>query len=43
MAVIFVPMFPELGLPATMAVRFIFPDAPSIPIVISGKPRNSTW
>ncbi|CAM2151176.1 Carboxylesterase 2 [Pararobbsia alpina] len=28
----FVPVVPELGLPASLAVRFVFPHAPSIPI-----------
>jgi phospholipase/carboxylesterase len=32
----FVPIIPELALPATMPVRFVFPYAPSIPISING-------
>ena len=32
----FVPMVPQLQLPAEMAVRFLFPNAPSIPITING-------
>lgn len=31
----FVPIVPELRLPADMAVRFIFPNAPSIPVSIN--------
>ena len=32
----FVPIVSEMRLPSTMAVRFIFPNAPSIPITING-------
>ncbi len=31
----FVPIVPELGLPEDLAVRFVFPHAPSIPITIN--------
>lgn len=31
----FVPVVPELRLPASMAVRFIFPHAPAIPVTIN--------
>ena len=31
----FVPIVPELRLPSDMAVRFIFPNAPSIPVSIN--------
>jgi phospholipase/carboxylesterase len=32
----FVPMVPEMLLPSSMAVRFVFPNAPEIPITING-------
>lgn len=39
----FVPIIPELGLPPTMAVRFVFPNAPSIPITINGGYVMPAW
>jgi phospholipase/carboxylesterase len=39
----FVPIIPQLNLPATMAVRFIFPNAPSIPITINGGHIMPAW
>lgn len=39
----FVPIIPELALPASMAVRFIFPNAPSIPITINGGFVMPAW
>lgn len=39
----FVPIIPELNLPAHMAVRFIFPNAPSIPITINGGYVMPAW
>lgn len=39
----FVPVVPELQLPAGMAVRFIFPHAPSIPITINGGMIMPGW
>ncbi|MEQ8689638.1 MAG: carboxylesterase [Pseudomonadales bacterium] len=39
----FVPIIPELKLPATMAVRFVFPNAPSIPITINGGYVMPAW
>ncbi|EED36383.1 carboxylesterase 1 [Luminiphilus syltensis NOR5-1B] len=39
----FVPIIPELGFPTTMAVRFIFPNAPSIPITINGGYQMPAW
>jgi phospholipase/carboxylesterase len=39
----FVPIIPELGLPSTMAVRFVFPNAPSIPITINGGYVMPAW
>ena len=39
----FAPIIPQLNLPATMAVRFIFPNAPSIPITINGGYVMPAW
>lgn len=39
----FAPMVPELGLPDSMAVRFIFPNAPSIPVTINGGYVMPAW
>jgi len=39
----FAPIIPELNLPATMAVRFVFPNAPSIPITINGGHVMPAW
>ena len=39
----FVPIIPELALPATMAVRFVFPNAPSIPITVNGGFVMPAW
>jgi phospholipase/carboxylesterase len=39
----FVPIIPELKLPATMAVRFLFPNAPSIPVTINGGYLMPAW
>jgi phospholipase/carboxylesterase len=39
----FVPIIPELRLPANMAVRFVFPNAPSIPVTINGGYRMPAW
>jgi phospholipase/carboxylesterase len=39
----FVPVIRELNLPATMAVRFVFPNAPSIPITINGGYVMPAW
>ncbi|ROR97922.1 phospholipase/carboxylesterase [Sinobacterium caligoides] len=39
----FVPIVPELQLPASMAVRFVFPHAPSIPITINGGMVMPAW
>jgi len=39
----FAPIIPELKLPATMAVRFVFPNAPSIPITINGGHVMPAW
>jgi phospholipase/carboxylesterase len=39
----FVPVVPELGLPETLAVRFVFPHAPSLPVTINGGYRMPAW
>ena len=39
----FVPVVPELHLPDTMAVRFIFPHAPAIPVTINGGMVMPAW
>ena len=39
----FVPIVSEMRLPSTMAVRFIFPNAPSIPITINGGYVMPAW
>ena len=39
----FAPMVPEMRLPADMAVRFVFPNAPSIPITINGGYVMPAW
>lgn len=39
----FVPMVGELRLPASLPVRFIFPNAPSIPVTINGGYVMPAW
>lgn len=39
----FVPIIPELRLPPSMPVRFIFPNAPSIPVTINGGYVMPAW
>ena len=39
----FVPVVPELHLPDTMAVRFVFPHAPAIPVTINGGMVMPAW
>ena len=39
----FVPIVPELQLPDTIAVRFIFPHAPSRPVTINGGMVMPAW
>jgi phospholipase/carboxylesterase len=39
----FVPIIPQLRLPADMAVRFVFPHAPSIPVTINGGIMMPAW
>lgn len=39
----FVPIVPELKLPTSMGVRFVFPNAPSIPVTINGGYVMPAW
>jgi phospholipase/carboxylesterase len=39
----FAPIVPELNLPDGMAVRFVFPHAPSIPVTINGGMVMPAW
>lgn len=39
----FVPIIRELGLPADAAVRFIFPNAPAMPVTINGGYVMPAW
>ncbi len=39
----FVPMVPELDLPRNHAVRFIFPNAPTMPVTINGGYVMRAW
>ena len=39
----FEPIVPELHLPADMAIRFIFPHAPTIPVTINGGMLMPAW
>lgn len=39
----FVPIVPELKLPESLGVRFVFPHAPSIPITINGGMVMPAW
>jgi len=39
----FVPIVPELGLPTTPAVRFVFPHAPVRPVTINNGMRMRAW
>ena len=39
----FEPIVPELGLPKSAAVRFIFPHAPVQPVTINGGARMRAW
>ncbi|MFZ3191895.1 MAG: dienelactone hydrolase family protein [Moraxellaceae bacterium] len=39
----FVPIVPELGLPQNLAVRFIFPHAPEIPVTINAGYVMPAW
>lgn len=39
----FVPVVPHLRLPETLAVRFVFPHAPAIPVTINGGMVMPAW
>ncbi|ASK33163.1 alpha/beta hydrolase [Alloalcanivorax mobilis] len=39
----FEPVVPELALPASLPVRFVFPHAPSIPVTINGGMVMPAW
>jgi len=39
----FVPIVPELKLPASMNIRFIFPHAPTIPVTINNGYEMRAW
>lgn len=39
----FAPIVPELGLPASLGVRFVLPHAPSIPVTINGGVTMPAW
>ena len=39
----FVPIVPELRLPANPAIRFIFPSAPSMPVTVNGGYVMPAW
>ena len=39
----FVPIVPELKLPATLAVRFVFPHAPVRPVTLNNGMRMRAW
>lgn len=39
----FVPVVPELGLPSSLAVRFVFPNAPHLPVTINGHYFMPAW
>ncbi|CAM3589008.1 dienelactone hydrolase family protein [Bordetella sputigena] len=39
----FAPIVPELRLPATPAIRFVFPHAPVQPVTINGGMRMRSW
>lgn len=39
----FAPIVPELGLPASLGVRFVLPHAPSMPVTINGGMVMPAW
>jgi len=39
----FAPIVPELNLPADLAIRFIFPHAPTIPVTVNGGFVMPAW
>ena len=39
----FAPIVPQLEIPDSMAIRFVFPHAPSIPVTINGGMEMRAW
>ncbi|MCL1957740.1 MAG: alpha/beta hydrolase, partial [Fibromonadales bacterium] len=39
----FADIVPELGLPENLAIRFIFPHAPIMPVTINGGYKMRAW
>lgn len=39
----FAPIVPELGLPPSLSVRFVFPHAPALPVTINGGYVMPAW
>lgn len=39
----FAPIVPQLELPGSMAIRFVFPHAPTIPVTINGGMQMPAW
>ncbi|GEA12156.1 hypothetical protein KUL49_25310 [Alteromonas sp. KUL49] len=39
----FAPIVPELKLPESMSVRFVFPHAPERPVTVNGGMRMRAW
>lgn len=39
----FAPIVPELGLPSSLSIRFIFPHAPAMPVTINGGYVMPAW
>lgn len=39
----FAPIVPQLALPSSMAVRFVFPHAPIIPVTLNGGMEMRAW
>lgn len=39
----FVPVVPELGLPPTLGIRFVFPHAPMVPVTCNGGYVMRAW
>lgn len=39
----FAPIVPELNLPASLGIRFVFPHAPSIPVTVNGGYVMPAW
>jgi phospholipase/carboxylesterase len=39
----FEPIVPDLGLPQTLSVRFVFPHAPAIPVTINNGMKMPAW